>query len=172
MRRAAFISRAETDSEFADFGVLVREYVASLSFPLDFQDFEGELRDLSQIFGPPSGAAFLAIDDQPPFPAPTPVGCSGVRRFDDGVAELKRMYVQPAARGRGHGQALCVAAIDAARELGYSSIRLDTVAELTAAAGIYTSLGFVLIPPYRENPFESARYYELRLEPDEDERVN
>ncbi|MGO9560945.1 MAG: GNAT family N-acetyltransferase [Acidimicrobiales bacterium] len=166
MKRAAFISRVETDSEFADLGVLIREYVASLPFTLDFQDFEGELAELREIFAPPGGAAFLAYDDL------APVGCVGVRRWSDGVAELKRMYVRPQGRGRGLGRGLCVASISAARDLGYSSIRLDTVAELTVAGEIYTSLGFVLIPPYRENPLASARYYELRLEPDEDEKVN
>jgi putative acetyltransferase len=168
VKRAAFIARVTTDPGYEDFGLLVREYIASLPFVLDFQDVENELSDLPKLYGPPGGACFLAFDDQ------APVGCVGVRRLEDGVAELKRMYVRPSARGNGHGRALCEAAIAAARDLGYAQVRLDTVAEMTTAGEIYRRAGFVPIPPYRENPLESARYYELRLQPgsDEDERAN
>lgn len=155
------MARVGTAAEIESFKALVEEYVSSLPFSLDFQDVERELGELSEEYGPPHGAAFLALD------AKVPVGCVGLRRFGEtGLdAELKRMYVRPHARGRGYGAALCGAAIRAASELGYERIVLDTVAEMTSAAAVYKKAGFSEISPYRENPLASARFYELRLAP-------
>ncbi len=139
------------------FAHLVEEYLASLPFSLGFQDVAGELADLPAAYGPPGGAAFLAIEGE------RSVGCVAIRPLGAGVAELKRMYVVPEARKRGHGRALCEAAIAQARRLGYRRLRLDTVAEMEAAAHIYRALGFRPIAPYRENPLETARFYELDL---------
>ncbi|MHB8244237.1 MAG: GNAT family N-acetyltransferase [Acidimicrobiales bacterium] len=161
MDRSAGILRVASDDELVTFDALVREYVASLPFTLDFQDVDQELADLARQYGPPSGAAFLAIEQG------RPVGCVGLRRIEDNggspVAELKRMFVQPAARHKGYGVLLCAAAIKTAGELGYDRIRLDTVEEMTAAASIYRRAGFLPISPYRDNPLETARYYELEL---------
>jgi len=55
------------------------------------------------------------------------------------------------------------AALDAARDLGYERVRLDTVAELVEAARVYEALGFVEIAPYRHNPLPTARFYEVTL---------
>ncbi len=136
---------------------LVAEYVSSLPFALDFQDVEKELTELASIYGPPGGAAFLAIDDG------RPVGCVAIRPLAEGGAELKRMYVVPTARAKGFGRALCEAAIEEARRLGYRFVRLDTVAEMRAAGRLYEDLGFKPIGPYCENPLPSARFYELDL---------
>jgi putative acetyltransferase len=147
-----------TPDDFAAFGALVREYVASLPFVLDFQDIERELAELEQDYGPPAGAAVLAELDG------TPVGCAGIRPFEaPAVAELKRMYLQPSARGAGLGRALAVAALERAAVLGYDVVRLDTVAEMEVAAALYRSLGFVEIDPYRHNPLPTARFYETVL---------
>jgi len=152
------LRRVETPGDRAAFAALVREYVRSLPFPLDFQDVEEELSGLDEEYGPPAGAAILAVVGD------EPVGCVGLRGFEPpAVAELKRMYVRPGARGAGAGRALASAALEAARQLGYSSVRLDTVAELVEAARIYTELGFVEIGPYRHNPLPTARFYEVTL---------
>lgn len=93
-----------------------------------------------------------------------PVGCVAVRPFEPpAVAEMKRMYVRPSARGTGTGRALASAALDAARHLGYSRVRLDTVAEMTEAGKIYERLGFAEIGAYRHNPLGTARFYEVML---------
>jgi putative acetyltransferase len=138
--------------EVAD--AVIRAYVAALGFDLCFQDVGRELAELSTEYGPPHGAAFLADD----------VGFVGIRRFDDDVAELKRMYVQPAARGRGLGRALAEAAVGEARRLGYRRVRLDTLASMEEAVALYRALGFVDIAPYRDNPIPGARYLELSLD--------
>ncbi len=142
----------------ASFAELVREYVASLPFSLDFQDVERELAAPADEYGPPGGTALLGFLDG------LPVGCAGLRPLaPPQVAELKRMYVRPEARRRGLGRELAAAAIASARRLGYSRVRLDTLAEMKEAAQVYRSLGFVEIPPYRHNPLATARFYELEL---------
>jgi GNAT superfamily N-acetyltransferase len=73
------------------------------------------------------------------------------------------MFVAPSGRGTGAGMALATAAVDAARELGYRRLLLDTVAWMTSAIGIYEALGFVDVPPYRHNPLPDARYFALDL---------
>jgi carbonic anhydrase len=139
------------------FRALVLEYSASLGFDLDFQDFEGEVAHLDAHYAAPDGVALLAhVDGEP-------VGCVAVRRFDAADAELKRMWVQPRARGRGLGRALAAAAVDHARTRGYRRLLLDTIAEMTVAHHIYTRLGFREIDAYRPNPLASVRYLALEL---------
>ena len=78
------------------------------------------------------------------------------------VAEIKRLYVAPAARNRGLGVRLTEAALDAARAAGYDRVRLDTLSSMQAAQRLYEGLGFCDIDAYRHNPHE-ARYLELKL---------
>jgi GNAT superfamily N-acetyltransferase len=152
------IRPATTAADFAAFGVLVGEYVASLPFALDFQDIDTELADLHGLYGPPAGRAFIADADG------VAVGCVGIRPLDPpAIAELKRMYLRPEVRGRGLGRALGEAALASAAELGYEIVRLDTIAEMVGAAALYRKLGFVEIGPYRHNPLPSARFYEATL---------
>jgi len=149
---------AVTTAQDADrFDQLVREYVAALPFSLDFQAVDEELADLRAVYGPPTGSALLAdLDGEP-------VGCVGIRLLEPGIAELKRMYVRPRARGHGAGQALARAAITAAEVLGYEVLRLDTTGEMVGAIRIYERLGFVPIAAYRHNPLDGARFYEVHL---------
>jgi GNAT superfamily N-acetyltransferase len=81
-----------------------------------------------------------------------PVAGGGVVRMGPGVAEIKRMYVVPEARRRGHARRLLTALEDAARELGYERVRLDTGARQPHARALYESAGFQPIPDYNDNP--------------------
>ena len=136
---------------------LFLEYAGSLSFDLDFQDFEGELAGLPGDYAPPGGALLLARVSG------TPAGCVALRRIEAGTAELKRLYVRPGHRGLGLGRLLAEAAVEHARELGYQRLRLDTAPEMAAAHELYRSLGFREIAAYRENPVAGARFLELDL---------
>jgi len=89
--------------------------------------------------------AFLVI-----YQAGTPVGCGAVRRVDADTAELKRMYVSPAVRGKGLGRRL-VAALEAeARALGARRLILETGIRQTAALALYRATGFQPIPLFGE----------------------
>jgi len=79
----------------------------------------------------------------------------GVKRLDERVCEIKRMYVAPDARGRGLGRALLAALEDLARDLGYSVARLDTGAEQPRAQRMYERAGYEAVPDYNGNPYAS-----------------
>jgi GNAT superfamily N-acetyltransferase len=89
-----------------------------------------------QEFQPPDGVFLAARRDG------EVVGCGGICRLEDGVAELRRMYVAPSARGLGIGRRLLAALESAATELGYSRIRLETGFRQREAIGLYESAGF------------------------------
>ena len=78
-----------------------------------------------------------------------------VKRLDDGVAEIKRMYVAPEGRSRGIARSLLTALEAAARDLGYERVRLDTGADQPHAKKLYLSAGYTEIADYNGNPFAS-----------------
>jgi GNAT superfamily N-acetyltransferase len=86
----------------------------------------------------------------------------GVKRLGDGLAEIKRMYVRPEARGQGVARRLLHELEQAARGLGYERVRLDTGSRQPHAESLYRSAGYVEIPDYNRNP--AASYWaEKRL---------
>jgi GNAT superfamily N-acetyltransferase len=78
------------------------------------------------------------------------VGCGAVRRLDEATAELKRMYVDPAARGRGIGRELVAALEREARMLGITKVVLETGTRLAPAIRLYEAMGYARIPLFGE----------------------
>jgi putative acetyltransferase len=148
---------AESKESVEQIRKLFLEYASSLDFKLCFQDFDKELASLPGDYSPPNGRLYLAFERS------EPVGCVGLRSLEDGVSEMKRLYVKPNNRREGIGRALAELVIGNARSIGYSKMRLDTVAAMIPAITLYRSLGFKEIPPYRHNPIASAIYFELDL---------
>jgi GNAT superfamily N-acetyltransferase len=83
------------------------------------------------------------------------VAGGGVRRIDDGVAEIKRMFVRPAARSRGIAGELLTALEHSARALGYRWARLDTGPKQAHAERLYRRAGFAPVAAYNDNPYAS-----------------
>lgn len=92
------------------------------------------------------------------------LGCVALRALEPAMAELKRMYVRPEARGRGVARRLSEHAIAVAAARGYAKLRLGTLPSMRAAQQLYESLGFRRIPPYRAEEFGETWFYERRLE--------
>jgi GNAT superfamily N-acetyltransferase len=93
-----------------------------------------------------------------------PAGCGGVQFVGTEYAELKRMYVRPACRGRGLGKQLLAHLAAYARSQGMRLLRLETGLCQVEAMGLYEQAGFVRIPPfgaYRDDPL--SRFYEKEL---------
>jgi ribosomal protein S18 acetylase RimI-like enzyme len=151
------IVQATTDELIAEAKELFQEYAESLGFDLGFQDFTAELDRFPKQYSPPAGSLFLALSQS------QPIGCVGLRYFEKGICEMKRLYVRPNFRGKNAGRQLAEAAISAGKTLGYERMRLDTLPSMQIANQLYMSLGFVEIGPYRHNPIEGALYLELRL---------
>ncbi len=119
------------------------------------------LNVLHDDVAPPRGAFYVAsIDGEP-------VGCGALRPHGEGSAEVKRMYVSPAARGRGVARALLGALESAAVDLGYRHLVLETGVRQHEAMALYESAGWTPIPSYgayRESAL--SRCYEKALVPD------
>lgn len=152
------IQPATTPDDLAAVRRLFTAYAQSLDFSLCFQGFDEELAGLPGKYAPAErGALLLAKLDG------VPVGVVGLRGLGDGIAEMKRLYIDPAGRGHNFGRGLTDAVLAEARRLGYRAIRLDTFPSMVAANRIYDALGFGDIPPYYDNPLPGARYRELIL---------
>lgn len=136
---------------------LFQEYASSLEIDLCFQNFAQELANLPGDYAPPRGRLLLGLQGR------EAVGCIALRPISRDIAEVKRLYVRPLFRRAGVGRRLAQAVIVAARRIGYSGTRLDTLATMREAIALYQSLGFQPISPYYENPNTAALFMELKL---------
>ena len=138
-----------------------REYAQALGVDLCFQNFDAELAGLPGDYAAPAGALLLAYVDG------ALAGCGALRSLTDvdyaNACEMKRLFVRPAFRGHGLGRLLTQRLMDCARTSGYSVLLLDTLDDMEAARGLYTTLGFAEIPPYYFNPIAGAHYLKADL---------
>jgi len=95
-------------------------------------------------FDPPDGAFFIAWIDG------LPVGCAGWRSHAEGeeIGELKRLYVDPSARGTGVAVALMTAVEESARDHGRNRMILECGAKQPEAIALYEKLGYERIPDF------------------------
>ena len=103
-----------------------------------------------QDFAPPAGRFVVLYDGDG-----RPVAGGGVKTLAPGLGEIKRMYVVPEARGRGVARELLVALEEAARELGYERVRLDTGPKQPHAERLYRSAGYEEIGNFNANRMAS-----------------
>jgi GNAT superfamily N-acetyltransferase len=110
-------------------------------------------------FAPPGGCFVVAYVDS------DPAGCAGMKRLGEGAAEIKRVYVAPAARRRGIARALLTRLEQVAVARGLATLRLDTGDRQPAALGLFIELGYRQIGDYNGNPY-ATHWLEKRLGPD------
>ncbi|MES5483860.1 bifunctional helix-turn-helix transcriptional regulator/GNAT family N-acetyltransferase [Bradyrhizobium sp. INPA03-11B] len=105
----------------------------------------------------PRGSFIVAMSDG------LPLGCVGLKGTAAGeYAEIKRLWVAPAARGLGLGRRLMDTAENAARELGIAVLRLDTNSALAEAGQLYRRTGWTEIPRFNDDPYPDL-FFEKRL---------
>ena len=142
---------------------IFREYARSLTVDLCFQNFEQELATLPGEYAPPRGSVLMATVGG------ALAGCCALRPLDTSdypnAAEMKRLFVRKPFRGFGLGRQLAESIMEAARQLGYDWLLLDTLDDMEAARALYEDLGFEEIPPYYHSPIAGAHYLraDLRL---------
>jgi len=136
---------------------IFREYQQAIGVDLCFQDFDHELANLPGEYAPPSGCLLFWYEGN------DLAGCAALRKINGTTCEMKRMYVRSAFRGKKIGRKLAESIVAEARELGYKSLKLDTLPAMREAIALYRSLGFKETPPYRVNPHPGAVYMELDL---------
>lgn len=152
------IIQAETPELIKETKNLFREYEAWFGMNLCFQNFDDEVANLPGKYAAPDGRLFLAFADG------TLAGCIALRKLEDGVCEMKRLYVRGEFRGQGIGIELIEKIIEAARAIGYKKMRLDTYPpKMGKAVSLYEARGFREIPPYYHNPYGETLFMELDL---------
>jgi putative acetyltransferase len=142
---------------------LMRHYNAflgTLGVNLCFQDFDLELEALPGKYAPPHGELWIARNE-----ANLPLGIIAVKPLDEnGTCEMKRLWVEDAAKGTGLGRALAETSINFARRAGYRHMRLDTLGNrMHSAVALYRKLGFVETEAYVHNPEQDVLYMKLDL---------
>jgi GNAT superfamily N-acetyltransferase len=148
---------------------LLRDYAAFLvgnpAGPVNIclADYDKELELLAQRYVEPHAALLLA------FVGVEPAGCVAIKRRVDrpGATELKRLWTEPIARGRGLGRALVESAIAWSRRHGADTVLLDTVPNaMPDAVRLYRSLGFVETSRHNDNPVDDLLFMELQILPE------
>jgi GNAT superfamily N-acetyltransferase len=153
------IVEARTSRQYRSAMRLFAEYAASLDFDLQFQRFDDELKQLPEMYGPPRGLLLL-VKDRGRY-----IGAVGLRNIENPhTCEVKRMYLRPAYRGRGIGAVLLQSLLAGAKQMGYSTVKLDTIGyKMPSAVRLYTAFGFEPTAPYNYNPYEGVLYFEKKL---------
>ena len=152
------IIQAETPAQIEDARRLFREYEAWLGVDLCFQSFKEELKNLPGKYAAPTGRLFLVLVEN------QLAGCAALRKLDDDICEMKRLFVREQFRGSGLGKILIERLIEDAKIIGYRKMRLDTLpGKMPRAVELYALYGFRKIKPYYENPHKETLFMELNL---------
>lgn len=153
----AEIRHARFPDDHAAVLAIFTEFVRSPRVSLEYQGYTEEFANLPGKYAPPEGRLLLATEGE------SVLGCVALRKVDERICEMKRLYVRPAARGRSLGRRLAEAVVAEARAAGYAEIRLDVLAEFTAAREVYRAMGFVPADPVSYNPTAGAEFLGLDL---------
>ncbi|CAN5403321.1 N-acetyltransferase [soil metagenome] len=152
------IFQAETPKQIEETKKLFREYEKWLGLDICFQGFEAELANLPGKYAKPNGRLLVASVDG------KIAGCLALRKLEEGICEMKRLYLRDEFRGSGLGNKLIEKLIGEARLIGYQKMRLDTLPDkMNKAVRLYESHGFRQIPAYYHNPYGETLYLELDL---------
>lgn len=113
--------------------------------------FDPTTDHLYELFRAPGSRYFVAVGD-------VLLGGAGVYPSDGlppDTCELCKMYLRPDARGRGLGGALIRRCLDAARDLGYKKVYIESMPELSQALAVYERFGFT----YLDGPLGNTGHF-------------
>ena len=134
---------------------LTQDYMAWLGEDLFYQGIEKEFEIFHKMYNKPTGCFIYAMING------AVAGGVGIRFLEEGICEMKRLFVYDDFRGHQLGRILSEELINVSKELGYHKMRLDTIPRLKNAMQLYRDLGFYKIPKYYNNPDKSVVYFEL-----------
>lgn len=147
-----------TSEHFDSAKQLTKDYMVWLGEDLFYQGVEKEFEIFHEMYNKPKGCFIYAMVNG------KVVGGLGVRYLEEGICEMKRLFVYDSFRGHKLGKILSKELIKISKELGYNRMRLDTIPRLKNAMDLYLDLGFYEIPKYYNNPDKSVVYFELILD--------
>ena len=152
------IIQAETLDQINETKALFREYESWFGLNMCFQNFDEEVANLPGKYARPDGRLFLAYSGE------KLAGCIALRKLEDEICEMKRLFVREDFRGQKIGILLIEKLLEEAKEIGYKKIRLDTFPpKMGKAVKLYESYGFLEISPYYDNPYGETLYLEKVL---------
>ncbi|OXM53866.1 GNAT family N-acetyltransferase [Amycolatopsis alba] len=146
-----------TPVDHPDAAQLLREYLDEIASRFYGRQITDEELDAaleehhSRHLTPPTGAFLLAWREG------VLAGCAGLRVVAPDITELTRVFLRREERGKGGAALLVAAAEDVARDLGATTIRLDTRDDLVEARALYARLGYETVEPFNDDPF--AHHY-------------
>jgi ribosomal protein S18 acetylase RimI-like enzyme len=146
-------------ADSADVKRCFKRYYAELDHRFDggFDVARSNRVDIADLT-PPSGFVLLArVGDDP-------VGCGAARLHEDGVAEIKRMWVSPRMRGQGLGGRLLAELERRAAAQGATVARLETNRSLTEAVAMYRRAGYREVTAFNDEPY-ADHWFEKQLAP-------
>lgn len=150
------IHELSTASEIEVFRALLRHYAAEN--PGRFSErMTQDLAELPGRYAAPTGGLYMA------YAGDAAVATAAWTRVNDEQAEIKRVYVQPQARGRGIGQALSRHVADVLRRRGFRQMVLSTWGDNAGAIALYRKLGFVDIVPFKPSTYPDMAFMGLNL---------
>jgi DNA-binding MarR family transcriptional regulator/GNAT superfamily N-acetyltransferase len=155
---ASTVEIAVLDPRHPDARHCIREYFTELGRRFD-NGFDPE-RSISaddEELTLPAGLLLVALLHS------APVGCGALKFHDDAPAEVKRMWVAPAVRGRGRGRRILAELEARAAAHGVRALRLETNDSLREAIGLYTAAGYREVAPFNDEPY-AHHWFEKTLE--------
>ncbi len=152
------IIQAETDEQIQQARNIFREYEAWFGLKLCFQNFDEEVANLPGKYAAPEGRLFLAFSDE------KLAGCIALRKLEEDICEMKRLFVKDEFRGQKIGVLLIEKVIQEAKKIGYKKMRLDTFpSKMGKAVSLYESYDFYETAPYYYNPYGETLFLEKDL---------
>lgn len=124
---------------------------------LEVQKYDDEIEHLEDKYGMPWGRLYIVFYEN------QVAGCIALRKIDDEKCEMKRLYVRPEFRNKGIARMLTEKIVSDAKEIGYSSMLLDTLPFLQTALKMYKQMGFYEIECYNNSPMDNSIYLKLDL---------
>ncbi len=154
----AVIREAQFPADLVPTLAIVNDYLTWLGLDRAHRGTDAELAAFGTRFRVPSGLFVLAQVDG------AIAGCGGLLSHPGNRAEVKRLFVRPAYRGRNLGEALMRALIARADALRATTLILDAVPQTAFAITLYERMGFTETRPFYENPLPGTRFLSLSLD--------
>ena len=158
------IRAAESQCDIDACRALMLAYAQWLENESCLSGFAGEMAGLPGKYAPPNGELLIAIIGG------EPAGCIAFRKFDEGVAEAKRLWVRPQFRRHGVGVALLHRMVAGAKAAGYERVVFDTLPRMADALRLYGSLGFEPAEAYYQSALPGVMFFKIDFTPNSPSR--
>ncbi|GHS93623.1 acetyltransferase CD1211 [Bacteroidia bacterium] len=157
MEQNILYKKLETNEEIVGAKNLILEYIKWLNQDLCFQNIDDELNNFPEKYKEPEGAFIIAKEND------KIVGIVGMKKIEDKICEMKRLFVNDNYKGKGIGKKLVEIIIKEAKLKNYEKMRLDTLNSMEDALKIYHKNDFYKIELYYNNPADGVIYLEKKL---------